>query len=269
MSSTFPPLKLSSPATKEFWELPVVHEDSELLAVDKASKLLSSPDRYDKDRASLMGMIHRDIASKARWTSQRNISYLANVQRLDFETSGILLLAKSKPSLVNLVNQFGAKKPVKTYLALAHGWPEDDEFEVNVKLAPHPERTGYIVPSPKRGKFSVTRFKVLERFTGYCLLECSPLTGRTHQIRVHLKTKGLPIVADPLYGGRTLFLSEFKHDYRLKTGREENPLMGRVALHASGLKVIHPSTEEPVEMRCEPPKDFRVALKYLRQLAKR
>lgn len=264
-----PPLKLSSPATREFWELPVPYEDAELLAVDKPSRLLSSPDRYDKDRPSLMGMIHRDLQRAAPWTVQRQLTYLANVHRLDFETSGLLLLAKSKPSLVNLVNQFGAKKPVKQYLTLVHGWPEEDAFEVNVKLAPHPERPELMVPSPKRGKFSVTRFKVLERFVGYALLECEPLTGRTHQIRVHLKTKGLPVVGDKLYGGQPMLLSEFKPDYRLKPGREEQPLISRVALHAWKLQVTHPVSGEPVAIETELAKDLRVALKYLRQLAKR
>lgn len=245
------------------------YEDSELLAVDKPPRLLSSPDRYDKDRASLMGMIQRDIARGANWAKERQIQYLANAQRLDFETSGILLLAKTKSSLVHLVNQFGAKKPNKRYLAVVHGWPDEDAFEVTIKLAPHPERPEYIVPSPKRGKFSVTRFKVLERFVGYALIECEPLTGRTHQIRVHLRTKGLPIVADALYGGRNLLLSEFKTDYRLKPGREENPLFGRVALHATSLEISHPVTNNTVQIQCPPPKDFRVALKYLRQYAQR
>ena len=267
MSSPLPPLKLSSPATKEFWPLEVLYEDADLLAINKPAKFLSSPDRYDKERPSLMGLIHRDITRGARWLNERGLSYLTNVHRLDFEASGILLLAKSKPALVHLVNQFGAKQPINRYLAVVHGMPENDEFEASVKLSPHPSRPEIMVASPKHGKFSVTQFKVLERFSGYTLLACLPLTGQTHQIRVHLRTLGHPVVADILYGGRTFFLSELKSDYRLKPGREEHPLLGRVALHSSDLEIRQPTTGALVRIHSQEPKDIRVALKYLRQHA--
>jgi 23S rRNA pseudouridine955/2504/2580 synthase len=108
---------------------------------------------------------------------------------------------------------------------------------------------------------------VLESFRGHTLLRCRPLTGRTHQIRVHLRYRHLPIVGDELYLGKPLFLSSFKPGYRLKPGRVERPLIGSVALHAERLEIPHPVTGQPVVIESPWPKDLQVALKYLRQHA--
>ena len=99
------------------------------------------------------------------------------------------------------------------------------------------------------------------------LLRCAPLTDRTHQIRVHLKHAGFPVVADELYGGKKLWLSRLKKDFHLKPGREERPLISRAALHAEELSLPHPVTGAPVVIRSEWPKAFKVAVKYLRQYA--
>jgi RluA family pseudouridine synthase len=262
-----PLIKLSSPNTKEFWKIPVLFEDDALLAIDKPSGLLISPDRYDPERANLMKLLHRDIARGAAWAIERKITYLANAHRLDFGTSGVVLLAKTKPALIELANQFSIEKTGKIYLTLVQGSPELDEFEVDASLAPHPTRPQFIRVDEKNGKRSRTAFRALERFKGYTLLQCMPFTGRTHQIRVHLMSKHLPVVADESYGGRPLMLSSLKKNYRLKPGREELPLIGRLALHASQLTVIHPVTRDSVTIDAPLPKDFSVALKFLRRFA--
>ena len=107
---------------------------------------------------------------------------------------------------------------------------------------------------------------MLENFTraGYAWVQCEPVTDRQHQIRVHLGQVDLPIVADELYGGKKLWLSRLKSDYRLKPGREERPLLGRVALHSEEIKLPHPLTGEPLTITAPLPKDLKVALKYLR-----
>ena len=190
-----------------------------------------------------------------------------NAHRLDFETSGIILLAKSKPVLVQLANLFGSEKPMKSYLALSQGRPTTDPLQIDAKLAPHPVKTGVIRVDPKRGKRARTTVEVRERFDGWTLLTCRPWTGRTHQIRVHLSHVGLPIVGDTLYGGKPLWLSRLKKDYHLKRDKEERPLIGRVALHAEKLTLAHPLTGELLTIEAPGPKDFTVALKYLRRFA--
>ena len=262
-------IKLSSPATHEFWEIPVLFEDEHLFALDKPAGLLTSPDRYDPNRPNLMKLLHDGITKAKPWAGERNLNYLSNAHRLDFETSGVILLAKNKPALVALANLFSSEKPLKKYLALVRGEPLENQFEVDAKLAPHPVKIGLIRVDPKNGKQSKTKFGVLENFPrfGYALLKCQPLTGRTHQIRVHASHVGLKIVGDELYGGKPLWLSRLKPDYRLKPGREERPLISRVALHAEELTLPHPVTGEVLTIKSAWPKDLKVAVKYLRQFS--
>ena len=264
-----PSIKLSAPATREFWEVPVLAEDESLMVVDKPGGLLVSPDRYDPERPNLMRLLHQDIASHTGWVRERNLSYLSNAHRLDFETSGVLLLAKTKPALIHFANLFGIEKPAKEYLALAQGCPRDDSFRVNARIGPHPARPGWMRIDPRNGKRSLTDFEVLERFAGYSWIRCRPSTGRTHQIRVHLADFGFPIAGDTKYGGRPLLLSRLKKSYRLKPGQTERPLIGRVALHAARLTIEHPVTGKLVTFEAPVPKDLRVALKYLRLYAPR
>lgn len=262
-------IKLSSPATREFWEIPVLFEDEHLLALDKPAGLLTSPDRYDPDRPNLMKLLHAGIENGKPWARERNLDYLSNAHRLDFETSGVILLAKNKNVLVALANLFGTEKPVKKYLALVRGEPLENQFEVDARLAPHPVKIGLMRVDLKNGKQSKTKFEVLENFPrfGCALLKCEPLTGRTHQVRVHASHVGLKIVGDELYGGKFLWLSRLKPDYRLKPGREERPLISRVALHAKELTLPHPVTNEILTITAPWPKDLKVAVKYLRQFA--
>jgi RluA family pseudouridine synthase len=259
------PIKLSSPATREFWEVPVLYEDEHLLAIDKPSRLLTSPDRYDPNRPNLMKLLHAGIEQGKPWAKRRGLTYLMNAHRLDFETSGILLLAKTKPVLVLLANLFGSERPVKSYTALVQGTPPQPKFEVNAKLAPHPVKVGLIRVDEKNGKRSRTQFELVEKFAGYSLLKCHPLTGRTHQIRAHLRHVRLPIVGDELYGGHPLTLSSLKTSYRLKPNKKERPLLDRVALHAEELSLVHPVTEAEITINAPWPKDLKVAIKYLRQ----
>jgi RluA family pseudouridine synthase len=260
-------IKLSAPEKKGFWEIPVCFEDEHLLALNKPPLLLSSPDRYDPERPNLMKLLHRDIERGAPWAQKRNLNYLMNAHRLDFETSGVFLLAKSKPVLVALADMFGSEKPIKTYVALVQGTPAEESFAVEAKISMHPTRPGFMRVDDKAGKRSKTLFHVRERFSGFTLLECQPLTGRTHQIRVHLKHARHPIVGDSTYGGSLLFLSSLKPNYRLKPQKTERPLVANVALHAEKLEFAHPLTGQPVVISAEWPNDLAVAVKYLRRFA--
>jgi RluA family pseudouridine synthase len=260
-------IKLSAPEKKGFWEIPVCHEDAQLLALNKPPLLLSSPDRYDPQRANLMKLLHRDIERGAPWARKRNLGYLMNAHRLDFETSGVFLLAKSKVILVALADLFGSEKPVKTYVALVQGTPKEESFAIEAKIGIHPARPGFMRVDEKSGRRSKTLFRVREKFAGITLVECQPLTSRTHQIRVHLKQAGHAIVGDSTYGGGPLLLSSLKTEYRLKPDQSERPLIAHVALHAERLEFAHPVTGERVVIAAEWPKDLTVAVKYLRRYA--
>lgn len=260
-------LKLSSPATREFWEIPVLWEDEALLALDKPAPLLTSPHREDPARPSLMELLHAAIGRGVPWARERQLTYLALAHRLDFETTGVQLLARSKPALIALANQFGCGQAARTYLALVHGTPAEDGFEVEAPLAPDPVHPGAVRVNRRQGKAAASRFTVRERFTGYTWLQCELRTERTHQIRVHLRHVGLTLVGDALYGGPPLRLSQLKSGYRLKPHRTERPLLSRVALHAAGLSVPHPLTGQPTEITAPLPKDLTVALGYLRRYA--
>lgn len=229
-----------------------------MLAFDKPSGLLVAPDRWDKSRVNLMGLVHEKLGHQ-----------VANVHRLDADTSGVLLCSKTKPALDFLSGQFQSKTVEKKYLAMVVGAPAEDVFTVDRPIVEDERQPGRMKVVRKAGKPSVTEFRVLERFGRFAWIECRPLTGRTHQLRVHLAASGCPILNDPFYGDleQKLLLSDLKRGYKGRA--DEKPLISRLALHASELTVKHPETREPVTIRAELPNEFEVALKYLRKFVKR
>ena len=263
-----PAVKLSSPATREFWEIPALFEDEHLLALDKPAGLPTSPDRLAPERPSLLKLVHDGIAAGKPWAQVRHLAYLANAHRLDAETSGVLLLAKTKPALVALADQFGSGRTARNYVALVQGVPPDDTFTVAEKLAPHPLQPGRMRIDSRNGKKSTTAFAVLERFSRWSLLRCVVHQERPGQIPLHLHHAGLPVVADEVHGGKKLWLSRLKRDFHLKPGREERPLISRLMLHLEEVSLLHPVTRQPLSLKSDWPKDLRVALKYLRLYAK-
>ena len=260
-------IKLSSPATGEFWEIPVLYEDAHVLALDKPSDLPVAPDRAHPDWPSLTTLLHAGIKRGAAWAVAGGRTYLMPAHRLEGETSGVLLLAKSKPALVALLNLFGAEKAGRIHVALVQGAPAEDRFQSEAKLAPDPARIGLMRADPRRGKRAVTAFTVRERFSGFTLLQCEPVTDRPHQVRVHLRSLRLAVVGDAVYGGRPLLLSHLKRNYRLKPNQTERPLIARPAVHAESLNLPHPVTGEPLTFSAPWPKDLTVGVKYLRRYA--
>jgi len=257
-------IKLSSPPTREFWEIPVLFEDEQLLAISKPSGLLASPDRHDPGQPNLMNLLHGAIAQGKPWAKERSLSYLMNAHRVDPESSGVFLLAKTKPMLVAMANLFGAEAFVMTYVALVRSFPREDAFEVDAPLGAHAVRPGVMRVDRLNGKKAKTTFEVAERFEGYTLLRCRPTTIRPYQIRVHLQSERLPVAGDTVYGGQPLWLSRLKPDYRLKPGKEERPLISKAALHAERLEFTHPLSGQPIVVTAPWPKDLTVAVKYLR-----
>jgi 23S rRNA pseudouridine1911/1915/1917 synthase len=260
-------IKLSAPATREFWEIPILYEDAQLLALDKPAGLPIAPDREDQGRSSLIGLLHRGIADAKPWATSRTLSYLMYAHRLDAEASGILLLAKNKAVLAKLLDLFGSQQAKLAFVALVQGASLEDQFSVDAKLATNRIQGGRMRVDAKFGKRAHTDFKVLERFAGWTLLNCFPLTHRPHQVRLHLGRAGFRVAGDEAYGGKPLWLSSLKPGYRLKPGHTERPLIGRACLHAESLSLTRPDTGEPLVVKAPWPKDLLVGIKYLRKYA--
>jgi RluA family pseudouridine synthase len=234
----------------------ILHEDEVLLAVDKPAGLPVVADPQNPAAGSLMDQV------RARFGSG-----VANVHRLDAEATGVLLCAKSKAALDFLSGQFQAKTAAKSYQALVDGAPAGAAFDVDLALREDERQPGRMRVVKKGGRPASTRVEVLERFRGFAWVACRAVTGRPHQVRVHLAETGYPVLNDDLYGrGTRLLLSGLKRGY--KGLGDERPLISRLALHANELTVRHPLTREPITLRAPLPKDLEVALKYLRRFAR-
>ncbi len=235
---------------------PILFEDETLIAFDKPGGLLVVPDRWDKDLTNLMQIVHEKLSAG-----------ISNVHRLDRETSGVFLCTKTKMALDDLSGQFQSKHVKKRYVAITLGVMPDDEMAVRKPILEDEHRPGKMRVGKKSGKPSETLLRTLTRWRGYSLVEAFPITGRTHQIRVHLAFLGCPVLADPLYGdGNGLMLSAIKGDYKHKS-EPERPLLGRLALHAESITFTHPANHQVMTIRSPLPKTFEVAIKYLRRYA--
>lgn len=263
----YPPIKLSFPATKDFWEIPVLFEDADLLAIDKPAGPLTSPDADEPDSPSVVGLMHEGIKRGVAWARSRSLEHLVPTHRLEAGTSGVLLLAKNPAALVSVTNQFGGENRLQSVVVLASGSAAEEEFEVDAPLAPFPNRPGVVRVDFKKGKKARTHFVVIERFLGNTLLRGEPIIHRSHQIRAHLRYLGIPVAGDRPYGGQLILLSRLKPGYRFKSDRPELPLMGRSALHVESLTVTHPVSGAPLTIVSTWPKDFLVSLKFLRRYA--
>jgi 23S rRNA pseudouridine1911/1915/1917 synthase len=250
---------------------PVIFEDDALIVFDKPSGMPVVPDPADRNRESLMPLVRAKFGPDA-----------ANVHRLDSEASGVLVCAKTKPALDFLSGQFQSKTAERNYLALVVVQPLDgakpmapvrdaagampDAFTIDLPLIEDRHVHGRMRVMKGRGaKESVSAFRVLERFGRFAWLACRPLTGRTHQVRVHLAAARLPVLNDPLYGDPevSLLLSDLKRRY--KGREEEKPLVTRLALHAGELILKHPATRENFTLSAPLPHDLEIALKFLRK----
>ena len=233
----------------------LIHEDADLLIVNKPAGLLTIPDRINPDKPNLVRAL------------QRKYEKVMVVHRLDRETSGILCFARNEAAHRHLSIQFEKHTVDKFYHALLDGVLHHDEGSVDKPIGEHPVVPGKMHVS-NSGKPSLTFYRAIERFNRFTLAEILIKTGRTHQIRVHMQSVGYPLAIDALYGRRSeLLLSEIKgKGFRLgKFSEEERPIMSRSALHASRLRVDHPTTGERMEFNTEFPKDFAALLSQLRK----
>lgn len=236
----------------------IVYEDEALVAFDKPSGLLVAPDRWDHGKRNLAALAHEQFGEEC-----------GNAHRLDRETSGVVVFAKTLPALRTLTEQFESHTVEKKYLALISPPPRVVAGEITHALSTDDRKPGTMKIDP-RGKPASTRYQVTEqwpeRVGRFALVELRPLTGRTHQLRVHLASLGSPIIGDSTYGGKTgLMLSEIKRRSYREGKKAERPLLERLALHAEQITLTHPTTGERLTIRAELPPDLAQTLESLRR----
>ena len=223
--------------------LEIVHEDAALLVLNKPAGLVVHPGSGNWQGTLLNGLLHHHPPLAA-------IPRAGIVHRLDKDTSGLLVVAKTLEAQTDLVRQLQARTVVRQYLALAHGVVARDG-SVDAPIGRHQtQRTRMAVT--ERGRAARTHYRVLERYANATLLECSLDTGRTHQIRVHLQSIGHPLVGDPVYrAGR-----------RVCHNNAPGPLASfkRQALHAYRLGLVHPLSGAAMQWEAPLPADLRALL---------
>jgi 23S rRNA pseudouridine1911/1915/1917 synthase len=228
----------------------IISENDDFIALNKPSGLLSIPDREGKD-ISLKKIL------------QEKYGQIFTVHRLDKDTSGLIIFAKNESSHRYLSELFQERQTKKIYLGLVNGSPAAAEGTLDEPIAEHPVKKGFMVVD-RRGKEALTEYKVLKNFSIYSWLQFRIHTGRTHQIRVHMKNEGYPIACDELYGdGKPVLLSSFKKKFKLsKDQEEERPMLARLALHSWQLGFTDVSGNN-VELEAPVPKEMRALLQQL------
>ena len=211
----------------------IIFEDAHLLVVDKPAGLSVLPDGWEKDSEYLVKMLEEE---------SRKIFI---VHRLDKITSGVMVFARDAEIHRALNIQFENHDAQKTYHAIVQGNPKWEEKVAKYPLRANVGHKHRTMVDDKNGKPSETWFRVIKRYPESALVEAKPMTGRTHQIRVHAYALGHPLVEDVLYGARDRY--GFPH-----------PM-----LHAQSLSFIHPATNEKVKFSAPHPADFEEALKIL------
>jgi 23S rRNA pseudouridine1911/1915/1917 synthase len=236
--------------------LNILYEDSSIIVIDKSPGMVVHPAYGNPSGTLVNALLHhcKDLSGI------NGILRPGIVHRLDKDTSGMMVVAKDDESYHHLTQQFRNRSIEKVYWAVVYGKFGQDEGLIDSAIGRHPSERKRMSTRTKRGRMAITRWKKIEEFDGYTLLEIFPQTGRTHQIRVHLSSIGHPVLGDPLYGrkGRPGTI----HDPFLKEGVKR---MNRQALHAYKLGFIHPKTGKKLQFVSPMPKDIKEVLEWLRK----
>ncbi|GAA0535042.1 RluA family pseudouridine synthase [Chitinophaga japonensis] len=231
----------------------LVKVTDDYIVLNKPAGLLTIPDRHDNEIPSLQTLL------------KKAYSNIFTVHRLDRDTSGLILFARNEAAHRYFSQLFESREVKKYYAGLVSGQPVPLQGSIDEPIMEHPVQKGKMVAN-RKGKAALTDYEVLETFGLYSFVRLQIHTGRTHQIRVHMKHLGHPIVVDELYGNPApILLSAIKKKYRLgKYTEEERPLLGRLGLHAWQL---HFTDNKGVEQQLEAPlpKDMQAVLNQLRK----
>ena len=230
----------------------IVFENGSFVVINKPPGLLSIPDRLGKE-----------ISLKA--ILREKYGQIFVVHRLDRDTSGLIVFAKDEETHKLLSQQFEERSTNKVYVGFVLGNLSPSSGQIDAPIAEHPGKKGMMMVH-KKGKASFTEYKVLEDFGAYSWLQFKILTGRTHQIRVHMQSLGHPIACDPLYGdGKPVYISALKKNYKLsRSEEEETPMLNRLALHAWQLAFTDAEGNEH-SFEAALPKDLKALLQQLKK----
>ena len=222
-------------------KLEIIYEDDEILVITKPHGLVVHPAKGHRNDTLVNAIVNYLPSVENLSLQTRN----GIVHRLDKDTSGIMIIAKTDFAHSHLSYQFKSRQVIKKYIGLIHGVPNSDKAIIFGKISRHPKSRQKMAIT-ENGKSAETKFEIIEQIKNYSLLHIEPKTGRTHQIRVHLSSIGHPIVGDKTYG-------------------KSNPDINRHFLHASSIIIKHPETNKTLNLECELPIDLNDFLKKIRE----
>lgn len=228
-------------------DIEILFEDEHLIILNKPAGVLSIGDRFNPSKPNLRAMLRKEYGD------------IFVVHRLDLETSGSIVYAKSEEVHRELSLAFENQQVEKIYHAICLN-PRESSGSITEPIMESSRIRGHYVVH-RDGKSAVTHYKVLKTWGTYSLLECHIETGRTHQIRVHMKHIGAPLLVDDKYGvSNNFYLSAIRKKYKRGKFEEETPLVGRSTLHARTLAFLHPVINQHVAVTAEYPKDIRALI---------
>jgi 23S rRNA pseudouridine1911/1915/1917 synthase len=252
--------------------LDVVFEDENFLALNKQAKLIVHPARGHWTGTMINALLHHAQQTRGTLSTGSDPWRPGIIHRLDRDTTGLILVAKTDEAHWRLAGQFERRTIKKTYLAIVHGLVGLDADLIDAPLAVHPKIRERYAVRPDVGKPAQTVYTVKERFkignAGYTLVELAPKTGRTHQLRVHMAHIGHPIVGDTMYGGRQITATDLVPKAVLAKDKKVDPakpLIDRQALHAYRLQFVHPTLFHRMHLEARVPEDMEHILRLLRE----
>lgn len=249
--------------------LDVIYEDDYMLAINKQANLIIHPARGNKGGTLVNGLVYySNSLSTVNGQFRPGI-----VHRLDRNTTGVLVIAKTDTAHWRLAHQFEYRQTRKEYLAIVHGTMELDADVVDMPLGRHPMAREKYAIRPESGKSAVTTYQVIKQYRGYALVLLQPKTGRTHQLRVHMSYIKHPIVGDIMYGGKTMTLRQLANlkplDETLPVDKQtgdpgwDDEVVMRPMLHAHRLHIRHPVSGAEMTFEAPLPKDFQQLIALL------